>query len=429
MKRSALFLIFVSAIRCATAAEGEAALEHPVAENNGPYKPVEKAPPSDAELKNALETAITTKNWDNMADLLQQYRARFLADQVFADYAEAQWRSSKGEYMQAQALYRRVLAQRPDWQAARAAMINNLSAARSQPKAGDYSRKLQASDVWQLPVQISRESADDSAGRRTNSRLRNGIFTSKTNDAFRFNLGAERDFELTGNHKLRVGLTSRGMHYWDYYDRSTRSVRLAAGYRSAAGKQSWSLTPYTEQSWLGSEKYILNKGASASYSNKLTDTWRVSLSASSINRSYNNPDYAKYYNGTLSSLSGSAEWHPDDAWTFNLGTDYRADQTENRTRASDRAIIRTGISRKFENGLRAGASVQYGRRDFGHSETLYGFGRKDNEYNASASLSFQPRRWKGVSPKLDYRYSKVDSNVKSSSSKTSQWYMSLEKRF
>ncbi|EGZ44410.1 surface lipoprotein assembly modifier [Neisseria wadsworthii] len=425
MKRAVLLLSLFASFCGVVAADGEV---QPASDL--PYRQIEVAPLPDSELKSELEAALAKQDWQNMPELLKQYRSRFLADQVFADYAEARWRSSQGEYMQAQALYRRVLAQRPDWQEARAATIHNLSAARSAPRAGDFGKRLQASDVWQLPVNLSHVRNNQGYIPRDQKTLLAGNrYPDKNNDALRYNLGAEHDFSLKGNHRLRLGLTSGGTHYWDYYDRSTRSVRLAAGYRSSAGKQSWSFTPYTEQSWLGSEKYTLNTGASAAYNNKFNDNWRVSLSASSVNRSYNNPDHAKYYDGNINSVSGTAEWRPNSAWAISAGADYRADLTRNETRSSDRTVFRTGISRQFEGGIKAGASVQYGRREFSHSEPLYGIGRKDNEYNASASLSYQPRRWKGVAPKIDYRYSKIDSNVDSSSREQSQWFMSLEKKF
>lgn len=426
MKRAALLLILCLSLRCVFAADDDVQ----PASADLPYRPAEPAQPSDQELKSGLEAALAEQDWQNMPELLQQYRSRFLADQVFADYVEARWRSSKGEYAQAQALFRRVLAQRPEWQEARMASITNLSAARAQPRAGDFGRRLQASDVWQLPISLSQVHNNQGYRSRSSNASRAAYpHQEKNNDALRFNLGAEHDFSLKGNHRLRLGLTSGGTHYWDYYDRSTHSVRLAAGYRSSSGKQSWSLTPYTEQSWLGSEKYTLNTGASAAYHNKLNDNWRVSLSASSVNRSFNNPNHAKYFDGNINSISGTAEWRPDSAWLISAGADYRADLTRNATRASDRTVLRTGISRQFESGFKAGASFQYGRREFDHSEPLYGIGRRDNEYNASASISYQPRRWKGVAPKIDYRYSKVDSNIGSSSKENSQWFMSLEKKF
>lgn len=431
MKHSALFFIIFSAPFCAFADGGNT-----VPATGWPRKTEQEKPVSTGELREKLDAALKQQNWQDFDKTLEQYRSRFLADQIFADYAEARWRSSKGEYSQAQALYRRVLAQKPDWVQARTAMLDNLSAARSQPRPGDYGRRLQAADVWQLPVTMSYDRSDSIAyasrnrvGLKTGSRPRDGSQVPQTANLLRYNLGAEHDFDIKGNHKLRVGLTSGGTHYWDYYDISSRSVRLAAGYRSSTGGHSWSLTPYTEQSWLGSEKHTLNKGAAASYSNKLNDNWRLSLAASSVNRTFNDPGHAKYYDGVLSSVASTAEWRPNEAWTFSLGTDYRIDQTDNETQASDRTAFRTGLSRKFDNGFNAGASLQYGRREFSHADPASGLGRKDNEYNASASLSYNPRRWKGVTPKVDYRYSKVDSNVDTSSRETSQWFMSLEKRF
>lgn len=431
MKRAVPFFLIFALVPCSRAAEEDAGRA-----NDLPYRRQEAPLPTDHDLKAALETALDKEDWANLPVLLKQYRSRYLADQIFADYAEARWHTSRGEHIQAQALLRRVLARRPDWDEARTAMMHSLSAARSRPKAGANSRRLGAGDVWQLPLDMNYERSDSAyyasrnrTGLRTGSRPQGSRSAPATANALRFNLNAQHDFSLRGNHKLHVGLTSGGTHYWDYYDISTRSVRFAAGYRNTSGSHSWALTPYTEQNWLGGERHTLNKGASAGYSNKLNDNWRVSLSASSINRTYNNPDYAKYYDGIVSSFSGTAEFRPDDAWTFNAGADYRSDQTDNAAYASGRTGIRTGVSRQFENGLKLGTSLQYGYRAFGKSQALYGIGRKDDEYSATASLSFKPHNWKGVTPKFDYRYSKVDSNVDTSSSETSQWFMSLEKRF
>lgn len=105
--------------------------------------------------------------------------------------------------------------------------------------------------------------------------------------------------------------------------------------------------------------------------------------------------------------------------------------TKEAEQASVRKGLRIGAVKTFDGGLGLRANLRYTRRTFDAPGTIvYRFPRKDHEYQANLSFWHDKISWKGFTPQLNFRYLKIDSNMKSFyTRKNTQIFMSVEKDF
>ena len=105
--------------------------------------------------------------------------------------------------------------------------------------------------------------------------------------------------------------------------------------------------------------------------------------------------------------------------------------TKEAEQASVRKGIRFGAAKAFENGFGIRTNLRYARRTFDAPGTLvYRFNRKDHEYQVNASLWHNKIAWKGLTPHLNFRHLKIDSNMSGFySRKNKQVFVSVEKQF
>ena len=118
-------------------------------------------------------------------------------------------------------------------------------------------------------------------------------------------------------------------------------------------------------------------------------------------------------------------------WLLFGGADWSHDITRETEQASVRKGVRLGVFKTFSDGLSLRANLRYSRRVFDAPGTLvYRFVRKDREYQAGASVWHEKLSWKGLVPRLNLQYLKVDSNMGGFYSRRNmQWFVSVEKQF
>ena len=96
-------------------------------------------------------------------------------------------------------------------------------------------------------------------------------------------------------------------------------------------------------------------------------------------------------------------------WLLFGGADWSHDITREAEQASVRKGVRLGVFKTFSDGLGLRANLRYSCRVFDAPGTLvYRFVRKDREYQAGASVWHEKLSWKGLVPRLNLQYLKVD---------------------
>lgn len=82
------------------------------------------------------------------------------------------------------------------------------------------------------------------------------------------------------------------------------------------------------------------------------------------------------------------------------------------------------------SGVGSSINLQYAHRRFDAPHFLYGRFRRDDEYQLLWSMWHRRLAWRGMVPKLNYRYQKTDSNLSELYSRLGgAWFMSVEKIF
>nr|WP_245911195.1 surface lipoprotein assembly modifier [Neisseria iguanae] len=318
-------------------------------------------------------------------------------------------------------------------------MLAEVEAAEVTPAtrrlAAAYRSTTEKAQAWQPDISLQ-YTRTDNVNNASNERIiewqgrrwtKNSDSLPKSAEGFRYGAGVQRDVNIGGNHFAHLNLRGDGVYYWDNHDYSEQSLSVAAGYKNQNARQSWGVIPFVEQNWLGSSRYSRLHGANLEYRRSLSPRWQLMLNASRTEKRYQEARTAARYDGFSHLLSATALYRATDSWLLFGGADKQWDNLHSAEDSSERL----GTVKTFNNGLGTRLSLRYARRRFDAPETLvYGYIRKDHEYQAQAAVWHQKISWKGLTPRLNFRYLNIKSNMPGFySRKSAQWFVSVEKAF
>ncbi|HGT8492794.1 TPA: surface lipoprotein assembly modifier [Neisseria gonorrhoeae] len=240
-----------------------------------------------------------------------------------------------------------------------------------------------------------------------------------------------REINAGRHHFLYGGISGGGVHYWDNKDFSEQSLRLSFGYKNRSVTRSFGIVPFVEQNLLGGSRYNFVGGFNADFSQRLSERWRLTLNAGNMWKHYQEDRTAARYGSHMPLAGATLMYSAPKDWLLYGGADWSHNITKEAEQASIRKGLRVGAVKTFDGGLGLRANLRYTRRMFDAPGTIvYRFPRKDHEYQANLSLWHDKISWKGFTPQLNFRYLKIDSNMKSFyTRKNMQIFMSVEKDF
>lgn len=411
-----------------------------------------------AGLEEQINRAVVARDWDTLQTLLSSYRALPDFNPVLHDYALGGLRRSQLRHDEAVALYRGILAQQPDLAYPRfdlgVMMFENrqyreakAELERAKPDlqppmqqlADRYLAAIDKAQGWKPDVSLQYEQTDNVNNASSEKTIEfAGRSWTKTADSLpqkahglRYGLGVSREINAGGHHFLYGGISGGGVHYWDNKDFSEQSLRLSFGYKNRSITRSFGILPFVEQNWLGGKRYNRETGINTDFSRRLNEKWRLSLNAGYIKKYYRNSGSAARYNSHMPLAGATLAYSAPKNWLLYGGADWSHDMTKEAEQASVRKGLRVGAVKTFDGGLGLRANLRYTRRTFdAPGSIVYRFPRKDHEYQTNLSLWHDKISWKGFTPQLNFRYLKIDSNMKSFyTRKNMQIFMSVEKDF
>ncbi|MDO5074069.1 MAG: surface lipoprotein assembly modifier [Neisseria animaloris] len=400
-----------------------------------------------------IERAMRSQNWPLLADLLSLYRTIPEHDVILYDYASGALLRSQKKHAQAIAAYRRIISAHPELSYVRLDLAGMLYENKQYQAAKDQFERVKADNIdanarmladayleriqkqagWQFNAGVQYERNDnvnnassvkyiEIGGRRF---VRDEDSLPKRANGLQYNFSVERDWNLTGNHYATTEASVDGTWYWDNKDYSEESVRVSAGYKNQNIRRWASFKPFVGYNRLGGESYSRNFGATAEYGGWVNDNWQLIGSAVHMQRRYARDYHAKRYNGHLNSASFTAAWLPTAGLMIYGGVDYSREHTVEKIESSDRKGGRVGVIKEWNNGLSTRANLRYALRDFDEPSI-----RRDKEYQANVALWHRSVHLYGITPKLNFRYLKIDSNIPVFYSRQNrQWFITLEKTF
>lgn len=412
-----------------------------------------------ALLEQLINQALVEKRWDFLADLLKVYHTTEQPDKILLAYAEGALLRSQGKYREAVAQYREILHQQPDLHYVHldlglmlaenkqfreatnelTQLKNRTEEASLQQIATHYQTAIDKTQAWQPEVNLQYEQTDNvnnASAQRTiewqgRQWIKNEESLPQSARGFRYGLGVSRDINLTGNHFAFFNTGINGVHYWDKQDYNEQTARVAAGYKWRNAQQTWGMIPFFEQNWLGGERYSHLMGVSGEYSRYLNPRWQLFLNTTVFQRRYQDDSIAQRYDGHTTALGSTLAYQATPSWLLFGGVDWNNENTHEREQASTRTGVRVGMAKTFDNGLGIRTNLRYAQRHFkAPSWLVYQFTREDHEYQLNAALWHNKLSWRGFTPKINWRYEKIDSNMSGFYSRNNQqWFMSVEKTF
>ena len=406
-------------------------------------------------LEESINFAIVTKDWQMLEKLLAQYLTTTNFDPILYDYGLGALYRHQGRQKEAIVLYQQLLERQPNLHYPRfdlAMMLyedKRYDEAKGQLETAEpyLAPALQAlisqllgtikkSQKWQPKLNFSYESTDNVNQASDLKELVIGEATFIRSDdslpqdahGIRYNVGATQEKNIKGNHYIYKDLDLGGVNYWDNNEYSELTLQANLGYRYKDIKQSWGLITTAEQNLLGGRLYNQNYAATLEYNRQIANQWQISGSVSHLQKRYENEDSANYYNGNANSTAWILLYQPRPRWLVYGGADFMRDNLADPSESSDRQGIRGGMAFSGER-ISLRSSIRYAQRDFEEDNFFYGKKRKDDEYQFSTTLGHKKFNWKGFTPKLNYEYKKIDSNLPLYKRSSSAVYLTIDKHF
>ena len=180
---------------------------------------------------------------------------------------------------------------------------------------------------------------------------------------------------------------------------------------------------------MGGQKYGFNRGLTTEYRRWLNHRNQAIGSYTFVNKTYNRSALERY-EGNLHGVSLTLVHFYSPTLIFMGGADIQKDMLESKDESSDKYGIRAGVIKEWKNSISTRVNVRVAKRTFKDPHFLMQKIREDNEYQLDLSVWHRKIHWKGITPKINYRYLKIDSNIRELYGRDShQYFVSLEKTF
>lgn len=420
-------------------------------------------PPIDSQTltqqETLIEQALINEDWQSLSSLLGAYQTMPAFDEILVAYASGAMDRKQGRQAQAIQKYRQILQKDPSLlyvkldlalmlteNKAFADAVHLFDEIQKDDRASDkvlaiinsIRRDIEHSQKISPSVEFNYESTDNVNNASSDRSIRwlgrewqkdeNSLPQSA--HGIRYGAGLDKQHNLTGNHYGIGSINGSGVHYWDNPSYNEQSIRTEIGYKYWDIHKHFSLVPFSEQNWLGNNKYSSYVGLSARYGQNIDSANYLQASTSWGQKHYADPKTANRYDSDMLTLSTTISHRLDNGSLLYGGLDGTLEKTQDPSLASTRIGWRGGIIHSFGN-LTINANARYAHRQFHAPHTyVYNFIRKDNEYQAGLSFWHHNISWQGIRPKVNIRYQKINSNMPAFYSRGgSSYFVSLEKAF
>lgn len=219
-----------------------------------------------------------------------------------------------------------------------------------------------------------------------------GSYQFQVDESFKITLGAGLD-----------GLKFRGSEFDELHLRSF--VEFA--YRE--GDWQFAITPILERTLLGWDGYRFAYGAQASVQ-KFIPEWKGTARFSARWREFDH-DNAVVMNGIEKTLTASYRQAFGGTYLATAGLTYITTDTQRDFSSYDAWRPFAEISAEFPSGVIASLGTTFEQRKYGGLFPWTGSVREDNIFNLTLGGTFKQLEFKGFAPRIEYTYSRADSNI------------------
>ncbi|WP_150540120.1 surface lipoprotein assembly modifier [Actinobacillus vicugnae] len=411
---------------------------------------------SGKSIEQQINQAIVSQNWQQLDILLNDYAKQPNQDPLLLDYGLAALAYGQKDHQLAIFHYRSLLAKQPDLlyphfdlalvlaenqQYRDAEQAFNKIASKLPADLKNIAERTKAQiaeqENWQHDVYLQYTQTDNVNNAATSPTVNvNGRIFHKNKESLpqsakglRYGLGLSKKWNIVGNHFVGIALNYNGVYYWDNHDYSEQSLSVSPQYSYRQANYRVSFSPFIEQNWLSSSRYNYQFGTKLNGLRILNDRWLLSGGISHSQKRYFEPLLAHRYNGYKNQLEGSLQWQAVKNWRFFANAQASREITREKAQSSNKWLVRIGAIYQT-NSWAVQANVAFGKRYFADNHYLFGYKRQDKEYQGNLAIWNRAWHYKGIVPKLNFRYQKIDSNIADFYSRRNQEvFMTLEKLF
>lgn len=382
-------------------------------------------------LKRAMHSVVITKQIDAINVVLPIYQQLPDADTVLITYAKALLAHRQGRLTTAIDGYRQILAKRPEMSAVRLDLANALYADRQSIAARDQLLRLQSQPLpdnvathvsqaitaidretdWQFDANVyyRREDNINNAPKQRQISFGSGTLTFPKPEkahGIHAELGAKKRFNFDNHWYGNVQFNVVSDYFWDNHDYDDLSLRVGTGLGYQDAKFTAEIQPFAKKRFYGGKSYSANVGASGLISYQFTPRWKLS---GHWEWSYEDFEQRKHLNGQRQfvSLSGRYIRNPRQYWTAGVNYYHHdAKAAEDRYQQLGASV---GWGQEWQYGVSSRLTLSASKRD-NDGVDFFNIQRSDREYSTNLSLWHRNIHYWGITPRLQWSWSKTDSN-------------------
>ncbi|UJF24680.1 surface lipoprotein assembly modifier [Suttonella sp. R2A3] len=335
-----------------------------------------------------INQALRQQQWPLLTALLAIYPQIQGYDPVLLDYAQGALHRQEGRQKSAITAYRRIIAKAPELSNVRLDLAIMLYEDKQFAAAKDQFQRLRANEIseemraianvhlerierqsrWQSNVNIEylhNNNINNASPVRvlSNGARKNDESMPKSGTGLRYFIGAERNFNIAGNHYAHLNLDFSDTYYHKQADYREQTFHLSAGYQYQTIDQWFKISPFIERNRLGGEFYSTLSGASLEYGAWITPHQQWIGRYTLTHKNYDDDTNARFA-GNSQELSLTSAYLFSASSIIYGGVDLLYDDLQAKEASSWRYGVRLGWSQEWSGGLSTNANLRYAQRNF-----------------------------------------------------------------
>lgn len=400
-----------------------------------------------AVLEQLLDQAIEQENIELIQILLPLYQQLTQKDPILPRYAQAILAESTGDFKQAIALYRHMIADKPELTPMRVRLawllLKDKQTIAGQAQFDKILSDETLPDTIRQQIQHAQTALKQQQNWSLQTRLRylddKNINQAPKHSQFgdwqlptaKAGQGVGYDFLLSKNQPLlqhwalRYQLSVDGKSYWNQHDFDDISTQLQLGLSHRQAHQEWTLAPLYQYRWFAQQPYSQSVGVRGQASQIFSEHLQGFLS---LQYQQNRHHDRQYLDGksAYANLTGLYFASPQRTWFWGVD----GQQHHHRDVSEDYRRWATWFAweQEWHNGISSNLSLGTAWRHY-NTLDLFQIQRQDREYFAQVSAWHRAIAWRGLTPRWVWAWQRVDSNHFMYGYQKHNVFMEVSKRF
>lgn len=405
-----------------------------------------------------LNKAVEVGQWHLVEQLLPIYASFPNRDKTLEKFALAGLEKSHGHLDKSIGYYRELIAENPNRLPVRFALAITLFEDNQNEAAEEQFNKVLAGEVPEYIEQIGTAYLNALTKRNqlsfnasfsflnekninnvSNTRaientgfIKNDDMLPKSGKGLNYNFSIEKNFNLAGNHYLSLQNTLYGKSFWNNHHYDDIQNRFSIGYGFHDAKKKIAILPFYEKRWYGTSPYQDNLGIRTEFNYWVNRQFQILSAIEYAKQKFKQNDRL---NGDNLLFSNTLLWLRTPKQYFFVGVDFNRERTGIQQYSSTFKNIRVGWGQEWWKGISTRFILSYGIRQYKDKAVLgeilpLNKIRRDQETNFNISIWKRDWHFWGITPKLNYNWKIVHSNLPSMYSyNKSRFMLVFEKTF